>query len=196
MTATLRPATAADAERLASLHGACLPESLLSALGAPLVVRYYEFLAGSPTEDVVVAALDGTVQAGCVISRAPASLLSRFVRAAPIAFSRALARELRASSVLRRRMWQRLRDPGAAGPALPEVVQIFTAARARGRGLGAQLLRATEGLLRGFGEQAYTVRTRRDDNAAGIRFYDREGFAVIGEARSFGDHYLVLHKGL
>jgi ribosomal protein S18 acetylase RimI-like enzyme len=62
--------------------------------------------------------------------------------------------------------------------------------------VGAQLLRVCEDHLRLEGESAYTVHTHRDDNASGIRFYEREGFAIIGESRSFGDAFVVMRKSI
>jgi ribosomal protein S18 acetylase RimI-like enzyme len=63
MTATeaelrVEPATARDVPALAALHRACLPESMISMLGAAAVERYYALAATSPFEHVLVARAD------------------------------------------------------------------------------------------------------------------------------------------
>jgi ribosomal protein S18 acetylase RimI-like enzyme len=189
--AAIAPAGPADVARLA-----CLPGSILSALGGAGVARYYRFALASPVERVLVARAEGVV-AGCVFTTAASTLLWRFARAAPAALARDVAGAL-ASRHVRRRLRARLVElaRGGAAPALPEVTQIFTDPTRRGGGVGAALLRAAEAALREDGPRAYCVHTLRDDNDAGIRFYRREGFAPTATTRSFGDHYLVMTKEL
>jgi len=109
-----------------------------------------------------------------------------------------LATQLVKNSNVRRRVAHRIVHPPAfdSGPYAPEVTQIFTSEAARGRGIGAQLLRACEEDLRARGIRAYFVHTHRDDNAAGIAFYRREGFVTISEGTSFGDVFLLMQKEL
>jgi len=131
-----------------------------------------------------------------VLALEPHTVMGRFVRHAPLALAADLARQT-LRGAFRRRLLARVREGGgAAGPGVPEVTQIFTAAAQRGRGLGSALLRACEDHLRDLGQVSYCIHTLRDDNDAGIRFYRREGFTQTGTTRSFGDHYLVMTKGL
>ena len=208
-----------DVARLAALHRACLPESILSALGEGGVARYYAFALASPEEHVFVVRGSGAapvtdggraagpahdpLAAGLVLSLAPGTLLRRFALASPAALARELAAALAGAPRLRRRMFARLAeaarglaDRAPAAPALPEVTQIFTDPARRGQGLGARLLRAAEAALQAAGHRAYCIHTLRDDNDAGIRFYRREGFTEAGTTQSFGDHYLVMTKEL
>lgn len=187
----------ADLERLATLHLACLPDSLLSSLGRRAVVRYYDHALAAPTELVLAARIDGAVVGGCVLSHAPGTLLRRFAVASPLRLAGELGRALMRSRDLRRRCLRRLRErePEAIADA-PEIVQIFTDEELRGRGIGSQFLRSCEESLRLAGTTAYTIRTHRDDNDAGLRFYRREGFAAIGETVSFGDRFVVMKKDL
>lgn len=193
----IREARAGDVEALATLHAASLPSSLLTALGHRALVRYYTFVLQSPVEHAWVAD-DGRVIGGCVLSDAPSFLLERFARHAPLPFASAVARRLWNDRNLRRRVVDRIVRPPRAdsGPYEPEVTQIFTEAAARGRGVGAELLRTCEAHLRGRGIPSYFVHTHRDDNAAGIAFYRREGFVTISEGTSFGDVFLVMQKEL
>lgn len=211
-------AVGGDVARLAALHRACLPESILSALGEGGVARYYAFALASPEEHVFVvrspegAGADGArpagpghdrLAAGLVLSLAPGTMLRRFALAAPAALARELAAALAGTPRLRRRMFARLAEAGRglagrapAAPALPEVTQVFTDPARRGQGAGARLLRAAEAVLQAGGHRAYCIHTLRDDNDAGIRFYRREGFSASGTTKSFGDHYLVMTKEL
>ena len=207
---TAAAAEPGDVARLAALHRACLPASILSALGDAGVARYYAFALASPHERVFVVrasrADTGELHAvaGCVLSTAANTLLRRFALHAPAALARELARALAGGGRLRRRMRARLAEAARAiaaprsneAPPLPEVTQIFTDPAQRGRGLGASLLRAAEAALRAAGQRAYCIHTLRDDNDAGIGFYRREGFSTTGTTRSFGDHYLVMTKAL
>ena len=198
-------ASAGDALRLAALHRACLPGSILSALGDAGAARYYAFVLASPHEHVFVVRDPGDgdrAVAGCVLTTAAPTLLRRFALRAPGALARELAGQLVGSGRLRGRLVARLGEARArsqvppASLSLPEVTQIFTDPAARGRGLGARLLGAAEARLRAAGHRAYCIHTLRDDNDAGIRFYRREGFSQAGTTRSFGDHYLVMTKEL
>jgi ribosomal protein S18 acetylase RimI-like enzyme len=191
----IRRATRADTERLAALHAASLPSSLLSALGTAALARYYAFLLGSAHEVVWVADSASSVCGGCVLSFEPHTVLSRFARHAPVRLAGELLRQIATSRELRRRMVRRLRDPRDM-PHVPEVTQIFTDPAQRGRGVGAQLLRTCEAELRTRKIDSYFVHTQRDDNDAGIRFYRREGFVPVGESRSFGEAFLVMQKEL
>jgi GNAT superfamily N-acetyltransferase len=183
-----------DAERLAELHALCLPDSILSALGPRVVARYYDFVITSDLETVAVTRINGDIQAASVLSRAPASLLTRFARAHPAILATGLARGLTRSHELRRRCALRLRERGEAAN-LPEVVQIFTHASFRGLGLGRCLLRFTEQVLLAMGQSEYSIHTLKEKNDAGLRFYHREGFIPMGERTSFGDTYVFMKKG-
>jgi ribosomal protein S18 acetylase RimI-like enzyme len=197
----IRDARLADADALARLHAQSLPTSLLTELGHDALVRYYRFAIGSSPEHVWVAtdaeprAGEGAVIGGCVLSDDPSGVMKRFVRFGPLYFAGDLGRAMIASGSLRRRLVQGLRG-GSDGGHKPEVTQIFTDAKRRGEGLGAQLLRTCEATLSQRGTRKYFVHTQRDDNEAGIRFYRREGFEVIGESRSFGEAFLVMQKEL
>ena len=197
-------ATAREVPALAALHVASLPGSMISRLGRAAVERFYAFARMSPNE-VVWSALDqNAVVGGCVLSDAPHDMLARFTRAAPFRFARELAAATLEDAELRRRIASRFRDglrgeqraDTSDGPHTPEVTQIFTDGQRRGQGIGAALLRVCEDNLRGRGVQKYFVHTHRDDNDAGIRFYQREGFVTVGQSRSFGEAFVVMQKVL
>lgn len=164
----IRDATTSDVDALTRLHRESLPSSMLSRMGRRIVARYYRWAIRSPLEHVWVADDDGVV-GGCLLSDDPATVSQRFF--------------------LRRRWLPREGHK-------PEVTQIFTDGKLRGKGIGAALLRACEATLRTRGINSYFVHTQRDDNEAGIRFYRREGFVQVGESRSFGEAFLVMQKRL
>lgn len=195
----IRRSLRADAESLAALHGEALPSSLLTALGSAALVRYYAFAAESRDEVVLTAHERGRVVGGCVMSYAPGTVLRRFIRYDAVPFVRELGGRLLGDRALRQRLLGGVGDGGTAasdGPHAPEVTQIFTDARLRGRGVGAALLGACEAALRSRGGRKYYVHTHRDGNDAGIRFYRREGFVPTSESRSFGQVFLVMQKEL
>jgi GNAT superfamily N-acetyltransferase len=169
----IRDARADDVEILVRLHAECLRASLLTKLGPRALARFYRLAIASPNEHVWVATADdtgGRVVGGCVLSDEPATMSQRLL--------------------LGRRLVAR------ASAHSPEVTQIFTDGKLRGKGIGAQLLRTCEETLRTRGVRKYFVHTQRDDNEAGVRFYRREGFVQIGESRSFGQPFLVMQKDL
>ncbi|MDB4962293.1 MAG: Acetyltransferase family protein [Myxococcales bacterium] len=206
----ITPAAVGDAPRLAQLHAACLPASILTELGREGLVRYYEMVTSSSLEHVLIASagVDAPpgIAAACVLSLSPHTVLRRFALRAPGRLARDLASRAIQSGDLRERLVSRLREAVAAEPPflqssgadkiVPEVTQVFTDVAHRGHGLGRGLLRACEQLLRDAGHIHYCIHTLRDDNDAGIRFYRREGFILTGTSRSFGDHYLIMTKGL
>jgi GNAT superfamily N-acetyltransferase len=188
----------ADVVRLAVLHRASLPRSMISVLGQDAVVRYYDMVLRSFQEIVAIARNEqGIIDAGVVVSRKPATLLNRFSRVAPTHFAAEICKSFVLSGDVRRRFFRRIRESEPHGlDGIPELVQIFTDSALRGRGIGADLVRTCEDALRRAGDRAYVIRTHRDNNDAGIRFYLRLGFTKIGETRSFGDHYVVMKKDL
>ncbi len=190
-------AAAEDLSPLAALHVACLPDSLLSSLGLHAVRRYYEYAAGASTEVIFRAREGEGVVAACVLSHAPESLLARFATHAPLRLVAELFREAARTPDLRHRLLLRLKERDS-GPHLdvPEIVQIFTSAEYRGRGIGRLLLQACEESLRRRRVPAYMIRTHRDDNEAGIRFYTKEGFTPAGETLSFGERFIIMKKEL
>jgi GNAT superfamily N-acetyltransferase len=203
----ITPAAVGDAPRLAQLHAACLPASILTELGREGLVRYYEMVTSSSHEHVLIGSTGSTgIAAACVLSLSPQTVLRRFAMRSPTTLARDLATRAMQSGDLRQRLVSRLREAVAAEPPflqssgsdriVPEVTQVFTDAAHRGHGLGRALLRACEALLRDLGHIHYCIHTLRDDNDGGIRFYRREGFILTGTSRSFGDHYLIMTKGL
>lgn len=185
-----------DHAHIARLHDACLRRSLLSALGERVVTRYYKFASASQLEVVRVARVDGRIAGACLLSLAPGSLLRRFALHAPWLMATRLGLRIVTDRDLRQRLRARIGERDSNPVQLPEVVQIFTDPAQRGRGIGAALLAACEESLRAAGERAYCIHTHRDDNAAGIRFYEREGFSLVGETASFGDRFVVMTKSI
>jgi len=153
--------------------------------------KFYEFVISA--EHVWVAEESGRVVGGCVLAASPQTLTRRFVLARPVQFARGMLRGVVRDRSLRRRL---VSASGGDGSHAPEVTQIFTDPQLRGKGVGAELLRACESTLRAGGTTSYVVHTQRDDNEAGIRFYRREGFVPIGESRSLGESFLVMKKEL
>jgi ribosomal protein S18 acetylase RimI-like enzyme len=77
---------------------------------------------------------------------------------------------------------------------------LVTAASARGRGLGADLLTAVEGELQQRGARTVRVETSSLEGKGGaLRFYERAGYTVVGRILDFyrpGDDLITLTKRL
>jgi ribosomal protein S18 acetylase RimI-like enzyme len=77
---------------------------------------------------------------------------------------------------------------------------LVTAAAARGRGLGAELLTAVEAELRGRGARTVRVETSSLEGAGGAaRFYRKTGYAEVGRIADFyrpGDDLVTFAKRL
>ena len=186
----------ADVPRLAALHGECLPDSLVWRLGPSYTRAFYRYLARSGRERVLVARVGGRVVGACVLSLDPGSLTRRLALRTPLlpAALRGLFRPGVARSLL---------GTGGRAPAdgrddpprgLPEVLLIFTAAEARGRGVGSSLLAACERSLADRGLAAYVVRTVDDEANPALAFYARNGFQPCGRSFEHGRWFRVLKK--
>jgi GNAT superfamily N-acetyltransferase len=187
--------TAEAAASLASLHLVSFRASVLAHMGRSTLERYYRWVGRSPHEQLFVARDDGGLIGAAVLSLRPGSLLRRFVAASPLRFAGEAAMAFVRDQAFRGDVRAFLFESGSdAGNGLPEVLQVFVAAAARGRHTGTALLQRVEDWLRARQLSSYCVRTLADDNAATLGFYSRRGFQRTGERRFCGERYLVLVK--
>jgi ribosomal protein S18 acetylase RimI-like enzyme len=160
---------------VAALHAEHLPEGFLVALGPRFLRRLYARAARSPRAFVLVAEDDEGVHGFLAVAEDTGRFYRDFLVRDGIAAGLAAAPNVARAP---RRVWETLRyGMGAGGGELPraEVLAIAVDARARGRGLGRELLAAGVEELGRRGVRAARVVTALD-NEAGLRMYEVAGF--------------------
>ena len=177
--ANSRLATPADARAIAALHIASIEDGFLTTLGEPVLRPLYRRVVLDPTSFAFVAGspehLDGFVAVATDLRALYRTFALRdgprvALRAAPHLFRN------------RRRVLETLRYgvAGSEGP-LPaaEVISVGVAERARGYGLGTQLVhRALDELARRGHHSARVVAGA--GNLTALSLYERCGFARAG----------------
>jgi GNAT superfamily N-acetyltransferase len=155
-------------------------------------------LARSKREHLFVTRVADRIVGACILSLSPESLTRRLALHTPLLWFAALAliRHGLARSMLRGGGHAAVSTHDKPVHDLPEVLLIFTAADARGTGIGSALLSACERTLAARGLTEYLVRTIDDEANAAIRFYTRNGFQNCGHALVHGRWFQVLKKTL
>jgi GNAT superfamily N-acetyltransferase len=179
--------TDADFARLAALHAALLPDSLVARLGEAYAARFWRYAAGSASESILLERESGRIAAAGLLSFQPGTLSRRLLLATPLVlhFARHLPRVFRAAL-------------GAGGPDsdLPELLILLTDPALQGRGLGRAVLARAEDELRRKGLDAYTVRSFADESHPAVRFYKAGGFVPLRSFRAHGTDFLLLRKSV
>ncbi|MCX6078104.1 MAG: GNAT family N-acetyltransferase [Chloroflexi bacterium] len=183
---------AAGLQQLADLHCAVM-QTLLSELGAPMVLRYYQ-LAQSNASALGLCTVSnlGTITGWAMGSPQPAALnaslrqpIGWFIgQILKLAFSRpgvliSLLRSLLSSS-----------DPNRLSPGQIELTYIGVAPEAQGHGLGKTLLESFCESARqaGYTSIGLSVET---DNLVAIQLYGRAGFKI---AKTFHEGSFERHR--
>ena len=185
-----------DRRRLAELHGECLPGSRVARLGRAYMRVFYGYVDRSPLEELFVTRQGGRIASACVLSLRPATLSRRLALHTPLLLWAPVA--LFRLPILPRILGAfRRREARTAGPpreGLPEILLVFTAPEARGRGAASALLARCESSLAQRGHRRYTVRTEdREENRA-LGFYARNGFVDQGRTLENGEPFRILVK--
>jgi len=79
-------------------------------------------------------------------------------------------------------------ESGAYDQGVPELTYLATDAARRGQGIGTQLVEAFNANMRERGASAYELSVD-DDNTAGVGFYEKLGFKLVGRYREFGTQH-------
>lgn len=186
---TLESARAAEAEKLAALHRACLPcpHNVLSCLGDGVLRCAYRWFVASDAAAVVVARIDGTIVGATSLARGSyAGQLVRHCRG-PLAFGLLAHPGALGHPEVRERLagvWRGRRgshgaaagdDAAGDDAAWAQVAFTFVSPDARGWGIAARLKRAGVEVARGWSVRGLVTGVRRD-NAASRRMNERAGF--------------------
>jgi len=178
-----------DLAGVARVHCRAFPSSLLTALGAGAVERYYRWQLEGPHESVALGAWAGEELAGFCFAGVFRGALSGFLRrnrtylAVQMVLRGGLLRnpEFRSRVGLGIRLLARGRQPSSPQNGLEiqhasfGILSIAVDPSFQGCGVGRRLMEACEAIARerGFDDMELTVAT---DNLQAIRFYEREGW--------------------
>jgi ribosomal protein S18 acetylase RimI-like enzyme len=159
---------------VATLHAEHLPEGFLVTLGPRFLRRLYARAARSPQAFVLVADDGAGVRGFLAVAEDTGRFYKEFLRRDGVAAGLAAAPNVARAP---RRVWETLRYGLDEGDELPpaEVLSIAVDDRARGRGLGRELVDAGLDELRRREVAAARVVTALDNEPA-LRMYEGAGF--------------------
>jgi ribosomal protein S18 acetylase RimI-like enzyme len=192
----IRPASSADAAALAALHAETLPGDVsdFTPLGARVVRRFYANAIARGVARVWVApgpdgGLDGFVMStrdiATLFPRAllagPGDMLSFVLMANPFGLARAAVAKLTSGT--------------ATVAAVPELVYLAVAPRARGRGLGVALIAAVDQGFRADGVPEYELNVHAA-NAAAVKLYLGTGFEIARRYAKSGHGMYAMRRRL
>lgn len=189
--------TEADYRRIAGLHRDLLEGSIISVLGADVLMAYYRYVDKSEHERLFVVREQDTIAGAAVLSDQPATVMSRMVmKNLPIVAVGTIR-----SLFTRASGWKKIADflfrPGSRPESLdgiPEVIQIFADPAYRSRRIGSRLLAQVEEHLAGRQVGKYFVKTVDATGNTALGFYRKSGFAQVATGREGGKPYVFLHK--
>lgn len=194
-----RALTDRDYRRLADLHRATMPTSVMGRLGPSLLAHYYRWVAGSGSERLFVVRHGEDIAGAAVVSDAPQTVASRFASSGAVTFAAALLKSTATDAAFRHDLWAYLRETVSGrneAPHAPELTQIFVAPDWQDRSLGTTLLTRVEVDLRRRGIADYYARTVVKENGRTLAFYERRAFTRVGEVRFCGQLYALLRKSV
>lgn len=186
-------------EGVARLHVRCLPDSLITVLGAGYVRSFYRYVARSENEILVVERDgDGRTVAAAVLSLSPATLTRRLLLRTSLLVSmlRSLPRLLELFWASARGARRHTPSGRATHPERPRLILIFTAEAERGKGRGTALVREIERRLRQLGIRRYEAMTESDPSNPALDFYRSRGFDADGVSVRFGTCFQVFTRSL
>lgn len=202
--AVVRRVARPDLDTTAELHVRCLHDGLFPRLGTPFVRRWHRTFLDCPHGSAHAAVgADGAVLAFLLGATDQAAYVRGTLRSAkwPLLWRGALGLARRPRLALTfvrtragryaRRLLGRSGSPAAAAPARVAVVHaIVTDERARGRGLGRDLLARFEADVAAAGVD--TVELVTDEAGGAVEFYRRLGWTE-GDTRPNRDGRRMVH---
>ncbi len=187
--------TETDQHALAAMHCRILPDSLVSRLGRSYAQTFYRYVANSAREFAFVENDNGELISACIVSIQPETLQKRLLWRTSLLLHVPFALpRLPLRSILKGLTGQTASR--SKQPPGPEVLLIFTAQRARGRGLGASTLRRCENFLKRLGHDCVYVKTLDSPDNRAIQFYLREGFKQCDAFSKNGKRLVLFSKSL
>jgi len=192
----IRPASPADAAALAALHAETLPGDVsdFTPLGARVVRRFYANAIARGVALVWVApGSDGTLEGFVMSTRDIAALFPRALLAGPGDILRFVL--IANPFGLARAALAKLTSGTAAVAAVPELVYLAVASRARGRGLGTALIAAVDRGFRADGIDVYELNVHAT-NATAVKLYLGSGFEIARRYAKSGHEMYAMRRRL
>lgn len=181
--------TPADADAVAALHEAAL-RGLLTRLGPTAIRAYYRAAATSPFATGYVTLGDQGVEGFVLGSVAPAALRRDVLARAPVRMLVGVVIGVLRRPANVRWLVQSFGGPGSGYDATcAELTYLAVSPARRGRGVGRELVRAFSAAMHDAGHTRFELSVDRDNPDAG-RFYERLGFARVGEYEEFGQRHV------
>lgn len=174
---TTRTATPADARALAALHMETLPGDVsdFTPLGAHVVRRFYAQAIARGAATVCVAEESGQVLGFVMITPDIAQLFPRSLLSGP---GDILAFVFTANPFgLAKAVINKFTSGTATVASVPELVYLGVGAAARGKGVGALLMRAAHEAFQAQGIASYELNVHAD-NAPAVKLYEGHGLKI------------------
>jgi ribosomal protein S18 acetylase RimI-like enzyme len=193
---TIARLTLADVDDVAALHGSSL-RGLLTRLGPSVTRAYYAAAATSPFATGYVARSDHGLDGFVLGSTSPGQLRRDILGRKPVRILAGIA-----TGVIRRPgnlrwLLQSLGSPssGYYDATCAELTYLAVSPARRGRGVGRELVGRFSDAMHDAGQTRYELSVD-EDNPDATRFYERLGFAKVGEYEEFGQHHVRYRRTL
>lgn len=189
----------ADVTRIAALHVESIDDSLPTLLGEGFARALYRYLERSPHEIVFVERVDAHVESVCVVSLEPGSLQRRIAQATFPLLVVGAARAVFTQRAFRTMLSSLVRDAlsgEAHAEKAPEITYVFTSRNTRGKRLGKRIVERVDAALSARGCREYFVKTLDDPANRAVRFYQENGFDILGPRVEGGRTFVEFHKPL
>ncbi len=191
--------SSADCEKLAQLHCESLPESVPAYLGKSYAARFYEAVATSELEIVVVGRDPaGAIVGAAVVTKCPGNMGARLLS---LTYARMISSIV---SILFFGPGRRRKGLASAmlSPSLPDsessmlLLYLFVKAENRESGIGQAILDELCRLTADAGCENLCVLTEDHSENAAIAFYSRRGFVHRNRVRRKNGDFVVLERKL
>jgi ribosomal protein S18 acetylase RimI-like enzyme len=187
------PLSSADAERLASLHVACLPTQMLTMMGGAYLRSFYRFAVSSAQECVFAARENGVIQGVCIVTQDETGVLSRAIASTWMSFLFQAAWRFIFNPEFRQACFAVLKG-GPRSSLTPQILILFVSQERAGQGIGEGLVRFAAQAQRD--EAALYTKTEDIEGSLAVKFYRKAGFELAERTSYAGREYLYLRLAL
>lgn len=196
----VRQASTIDLPGIAKVHSAAFPDSFLTSLGPAFLRSYYRSVLKSRAGILLVAVTTSGQVVGLVAGSVGPSQFYRHLVRRPLRPGVAvLQRLLRRPTLVGAsidgllRVIRNGREESVELVADAELASIAVEPHSAGRGLGRALLDRFEDEVLALGGRSMSLTADRDGNGAVNRFYEAQGFALVGSTTRDGGRLMSIY---